>query len=62
MSTTTRPAGSLRVRRGGRAVAEGRRPDHMAEDEEILFNLMVMNTARTPLPAGRTPALAPLGR
>jgi 4-carboxymuconolactone decarboxylase len=23
---------------------------------------MVMNTARTPLPAGRTPALAPLGR
>jgi 4-carboxymuconolactone decarboxylase len=86
-----------------KAVAEGRRPDRMAEDEEVLYNLctelqrnqsvsdasyqravaklgeqgvidavgiqgyytllaMVMNTARTPLPAGRTPALAPLGR
>jgi 4-carboxymuconolactone decarboxylase len=86
-----------------KAVAEGRRPDRMAEDEEVLYNLctelqrnqsvsdatyqravatlgeqgvidaigiqgyytllaMVMNTARTPLPAGRTPALGPLGR
>ena len=80
------------------AVAEGRRPGQMAEDEEILYDLsvelhrnksvsdatyaravtafgqegiveavaiegyyallaMVMNTARTPLPADRTPAL-----
>jgi 4-carboxymuconolactone decarboxylase len=86
-----------------KALAEGRRPERMAEDEEIVYNLctelqrnqsvsdasyqravaklgeqgvidaigiqgyytllaMVMNTARTPLPAGRTPALAPLGR
>ena len=83
------------------AIAEGRRPDRMAEDEEILYTLldelrrthgvsdatyaravaafgeqgvvdaigiagyytllaMVMNTARTPLPAGATPALMPL--
>lgn len=81
------------------AVAEGRRPDHMAEDEAILYDLcmelqrnhgvsdatyaralakfgeagivettslagyytllaMVMNTARTPLPAGAKPPLA----
>ena len=86
-----------------KAVAEGRRPDRMAEDEEVLYNLctelqrnqsvsdatyqravaklgeqgvidaigiqgyytllaMVMNTARTPLPQGRAPALAPPGR
>jgi 4-carboxymuconolactone decarboxylase len=86
-----------------RAVAEGRRPDRMAEDEEILYNFctelhqhqsvsdetyaralkafgeqgiidaigisgyytflaMVLNTARTPLPAGRAPALAPFPR
>jgi len=85
------------------ALAEGKRPAKMAEDEEILYNLctelhrtkgvsdatyqraaakfgeqgvidaagivgyytmlsMVMNTARTPLPAGATPALAPLPR
>ena len=85
------------------AVAEGRRPERMAEDEDIIYNLcaelhrdhavsdatyqravakfseqgvidivgiqgyytllaMVMNTARTPLAAGRTPALKPLGR
>ena len=85
------------------ALAEGRRPARMAEDEEILYNLctelhhtkavsdatyqravakfgeqgvidaigiqgyytllaMVMNTARTPLPAGRTPVLKPLTR
>jgi 4-carboxymuconolactone decarboxylase len=86
-----------------KAVAEGRRPAPMAEDEEIVhdFSLelhqnrsvsddtyararskfgeqgiidlcgiagyysllgMVMNTARTPLPAGTTPALAPFPR
>jgi hypothetical protein len=46
-----------------KAVAEGRRPERMAEDEGYFTLLaMVMNTARTPLPAGRTPALAPLGR
>jgi len=85
------------------ALAEGRRPARMAEDEEILYNLctelhhtkgvsdatyqravakfgeqgvidivgiqgyytllaMMMNTARTPLPEGRTPALKPLSR
>jgi len=85
------------------AIAEGRRPDRMAEDEEILYTLleelrqthavsdatyaravkafgeqgvvdalgitgyytllaMVMNTARTPLPSGATPALSPLPR
>ena len=85
------------------AVAEGRRPEQMAEDEEILYDLcvelhriksvsdatydravtafgqegiveavaiegyyallaMVMNTARTPLPEGRTPALTPFPR
>ena len=85
------------------AVAEGRRPERMAEDEEIIYNLctelhhthgvsdavyqravakfgeqgvidivgiqgyysllaMVMNTARTPLAAGRTPALKTLSR
>ena len=85
------------------AVAEGRRPDGMAEDEETLYTLldelrrtqavsdatyaravkafgeqgvidalgisgyytllaMVMNTARTPLPPGAKPALAPLSR
>ena len=83
------------------AVAEGRRPERMAEDEEILYDFctellhnqsvsdptyaralakfgepgiveaaslegyytflsMVMNTARTALPAGAKPALAPL--
>jgi len=85
------------------ALAEGKRPAKMAEDEEILYNLctelhrtkgvsdatyqravakfgeqgvidaigiqgyytllaMVMNTARTPLPQGHTPALKPLPR
>ncbi len=85
------------------AVAEGRRPEQMAEDEEILYDLcvelhrnksvsdatydraltafgqegiveaaaiegyyallaMIMNTARTPLPEGRTPALTPFPR
>jgi 4-carboxymuconolactone decarboxylase len=85
------------------AIAEGRRPERMAEDEEILYTLldelrqtqavadatysravkalgeqgvvdalgitgyytllaMVMNTARTPLPPGAKPALAPLSR
>jgi 4-carboxymuconolactone decarboxylase len=83
------------------AVAEGRRPEKMAEDEDILYTFlmdlhrnqgvsdasyarmvgkfgeqgvidavgvqgyytllaMVMNTARTPLPLGRTPMLKPL--
>lgn len=82
------------------AVADGRRPEHMAEDEEILYDFctellqnqsvsdatyaralskfgepgiveaaslegyytylsMIMNTARSPLPAGAKPALAP---
>jgi 4-carboxymuconolactone decarboxylase len=86
-----------------RAVADGRRPDRMAEDEEILYNFctelhqnhsvsdatyeravaafgeqgvidaigisgyytllaMVLNTARTPVPGGRSPALAPFPR
>jgi 4-carboxymuconolactone decarboxylase len=86
-----------------RAVAEGRRPERMAEDEEILYNFtielqqnksvsdatyaralaafgeqgvidivgisgyytflaMVLNTARTPLPQGSTPGLAPFPR
>jgi 4-carboxymuconolactone decarboxylase len=86
-----------------KALAEGRRPERMSEDEEIIYTLctelqrtknvsdatynravakfgeqgvidaigiqgyytllaMVMNTARTPLPAGRSPALAPLSR
>src|SRR5688500_8026075 len=86
-----------------RAVAEGRRPEPMAEDEEILYNFctelhqnksvsdatyarmvkafgeqgvidaigisgyytllaMVLNTARTPVPAGRAPGLAPFPR
>jgi 4-carboxymuconolactone decarboxylase len=86
-----------------KAIAEGRRPDRMAEDEDIIYSLfdeihrqqavsdgtygravgkigeqgvidvmgitgyytmlaMVMNTARTPLPGGATPALAPLPR
>ncbi len=85
------------------AVAEGRRPEQMAEDEKILYDLcvelhrnksvsdatyeraltafgqegiveaaaiegyyallaMIMNTARTPLPEGRTPALTPFPR
>ena len=85
------------------AIAEGRRPDGMAADEALVYDLcaelhltrgvsdatyakavaalgeqgvvdvlglngyytllaMVMNTARTPLPAGRTPALAPFPR
>jgi 4-carboxymuconolactone decarboxylase len=85
------------------ALAEGKRPARMAEDEEILYNLctelhhtktvsdatyqravakfgeqgvidavgiqgyytllaMVMNTTRTPLPEGHTPALKPLPR
>ncbi len=84
-------------------IAQGRRPDGMAEDEEILYTFceelhrnqsvsdatyaravkslgeagvidaigiagyytmlaMVMNTARTPLPDGATPALAPFPR
>jgi 4-carboxymuconolactone decarboxylase len=83
-----------------RAVADGRRPDRMAEDEEVLYAFctelqrnksvsdatyakavarfgeqgvidmagisgyytllaMALNTARTPVPAGRTPALTP---
>jgi 4-carboxymuconolactone decarboxylase len=83
-----------------KAIAEGRRPERMAEDEEILYDFcaelqrnqsvsdvlyaravakfgeqgvidtvgivgyytllaMVMNTARTPLPANATPALVP---
>jgi 4-carboxymuconolactone decarboxylase len=86
-----------------KAIAEGRRPERMAEDEEIVYALfdeiqhhlsvsdgtyaravgkigeqgvidvmgiagyytmlaMVMNTARTPLPDGAKPALAPLTR
>ena len=86
-----------------RALAEGRRPERMAEDEEILYNFctelhqnksvsdetyaravkafgeqgvidaigisgyytllaMVLNTARTPVPAGRTPGLLPFPR
>ena len=86
-----------------RAVAEGRRPERMAEDEEILYNFctelhqnksvsdatyarmlktfgeqgiidaigisgyytllaMALNTARTPVPGGRTPALAAFPR
>jgi 4-carboxymuconolactone decarboxylase len=86
-----------------KAIAEGRRPDRMAADEEIVYMLfdelqrnqsvsdatyaravrslgeqgvidtigitgyytllaMVMNTARTPLPAGAKPALAPFPR
>ena len=86
-----------------KAVAEGRRPQHMAEDEEVAYDFcvelhgnhsvsdatyaravakfgepgvidmvgltgyytlisMVLNTARTPLPAGAAPALAPFPR
>jgi len=86
-----------------KAIADGRRPDRMAEDEDIVYSLfdeihrhqaisdgtyaravgkigeqgvidvmglsgyyttlaMVMNTARTPLPDGAKPALAPLPR
>ena len=86
-----------------KAVSEGRRPDHMAEDEEIAYDMcteldsnhgvsdatyaralskfgeqgivdivslhgyytliaMVLNTARTPLPAGATSGLATLAR
>jgi 4-carboxymuconolactone decarboxylase len=86
-----------------KAIAEGRRPERMADDEEIVYALfdeiqhhqsvsdgtyaralgkigeqgvidvmgiagyytmlaMVMNTARTPLPDGAKPALAPLPR
>jgi 4-carboxymuconolactone decarboxylase len=86
-----------------KAIAEGRRPEQMAEDEEILYDFcielhrnhgvsdstyaralskfgeagiveaatiegyytllaMVMNTARTALPQGATPALAPFPR
>lgn len=86
-----------------RAVADGRRPERMAEDEEILYNFctelhqnksvsdatyarmlkafgeqgiidaigisgyytllaMTLNTARTPVPGGRTPALAAFPR
>ena len=86
-----------------RALAEGRRPERMADDEEILYNFctelhqnksvsddtyaravkafgeqgvidaigisgyytllaMVLNTARTPVPAGRTPGLLPFPR
>ena len=87
----------------GKAIAEGRRPEHMGEDEETLYDLclelqrnqsvsdatyaravtrfgekgvidtvsltgyytmiaMVLNTARSPLPTGVTPALAPFPR
>jgi 4-carboxymuconolactone decarboxylase len=86
-----------------KAIAEGRRPEHMAEDEEAAYDFclelhrnhsvsdatyaralskfgeqgiidmiglngyytliaMVLNTARTPLPAGAAPALAPFPR
>jgi 4-carboxymuconolactone decarboxylase len=86
-----------------KAVADGRRPDKMAADEEVLYTFcdelhrnqsisdatyaralstfgeqgvidivgisgyytllaMVLNTARTPVPAGHTPALAPFPR
>jgi len=86
-----------------KAIAEGRRPERMAEDEDIVYSLfdeiqrhqavsdgtygravakfgeqgvvdvmgiagyytmlaMVMNTARTPLPDGAKPALAPLAK
>jgi 4-carboxymuconolactone decarboxylase len=86
-----------------KAIADGRRPDTMADDEEILFSFcdelrrnqnvsdatyaravarfgeqgvidtvglvgyytmiaMVLNTARTPLPAGASPVLTPLPR
>ena len=86
-----------------KAVAEGRRPERMAEDEEIIYNFctelqrnrsvsdvaysrmvsklgeqavidtvglvgyytliaMTLNTARTPLPGGAMPALAPFPR
>ena len=86
-----------------KAIAEGRRPEHMAEDEEILYNFcmelhrnqsvsdvtyaravskfgeqgvidtvsltgyytlisMILNTVRTPLPAGVTPGLGPFPR
>jgi 4-carboxymuconolactone decarboxylase len=86
-----------------RAVADGRRPERMADDEEVLYNFctelhqnhsvsdatyeravaafgeqgvidaigisgyytllaMVLNTARTPVPGGRSPALAPFPR
>jgi 4-carboxymuconolactone decarboxylase len=86
-----------------KAVAEGRRPQHMAEDEEAAYDFcielhrnhsvsdttyaralakfgeqgiidmvglsgyytlisMVLNTARTPLPAGAAPSLAPFPR
>lgn len=86
-----------------KAIAEGRRPERMAQDEEILYTFcdelhrnqsisdptyarasaqfgeqgvidilgisgyytllaMVLNTARTPVPAGHTPALAPFPR
>jgi 4-carboxymuconolactone decarboxylase len=86
-----------------KAIAEGRRPERMAEDEEILYDFatelqrnysvsdatyaravaqfgeqgvidtvslmgyytmisMVLNTARTPLPAGAKPALSPFPR
>lgn len=86
-----------------RAIAEGRRPERMAADEDILYTFcdelhrnqsisdptyartvatfgeqgvidilgisgyytmlaMVLNTARTPVPAGHTPALAPFPR
>ena len=86
-----------------KAVAEGRRPQHMAADEEVVYDFcielhrnhgvsdatyaralakfgeqgiidmiglngyytlisMVLNTARTPLPAGAAPALAPFPR
>jgi 4-carboxymuconolactone decarboxylase len=85
------------------AIAEGRRPARLAEDEEVLYDFctelqqnqsvsdatyaravgkfgeqgvidmagisgyytllaMVLNTARTPVPAGRTPGLAPFPR
>jgi 4-carboxymuconolactone decarboxylase len=86
-----------------KAIAEGRRPERMAADEEVLYTFcdelhrnqsisdptyartvatfgeqgvidilgisgyytmlaMVLNTARTPVPAGHTPALAPFPR
>ena len=86
-----------------KAVAEGRRPDRMADDEEVIYSFcmelqrnqsvsdetyarmvskfgeqgvidavgilgyytllaMALNTSRTPLPSGATPALAPFPR
>ncbi len=101
--TPARAAGRAVAGHRQRASREGRRPDKMADDEEILYTFcdelhrnqsisdatyaravakfgeqgvidilgisgyytllaMVLNTARTPVPAGRTPALAPFPR